>query len=71
MSTQSDDTSIPVPSQGGRRRWVKVDVDDELFARLHIHAAESRMRILAYLRRCLSDARPYQPQNQDELGEAA
>ena len=33
----------PLPEQ--RRRWVKVDVDEEVFASLHLRAAESRMRI--------------------------
>lgn len=42
-----------------RQRWVKVAVDDDLFTRLHIMAAESRMRFQAYLRRSLADSRSY------------
>ena len=42
-----------------RRRWVKVDVDEEVFDSLHLMAAESRMRIQPYLRRFLAEAWPY------------
>ena len=40
-----------------KRRWVKVDVDEEVFVSLHQRAAESRMRIQPYLRLFLADAR--------------
>ncbi len=47
-----------------RRRWVKVDVEEEVFDILHLMAAESRMRIQPYLRRFLAEARSYpQPCN--------
>jgi len=59
MSTPTDPTKTPVTPQRGRRRWVKVDVDEELFARLHIQAAESRMRFLPFIRRFLVEARAY------------
>lgn len=42
-----------------RRRWVKVDVEEEVFDSLHLMAAESRMRIQPYLRRFLAEAWPY------------
>lgn len=42
-----------------RRRWVKVDVEEEGFDSLHLMAAESRMRIQPYLRRFLAEAWPY------------
>ena len=51
----------PLPKQ--RRRWVKVDVDEEVFASLHLRAAESRMRIQPYLRRFLAEAKPYATRN--------
>jgi len=59
MSTSTERNTIPAPSPTGRRRWIKVDVDDELFVQLHIRAAESRMRFLPYLRRFLVEARSY------------
>ena len=59
MSTSTEQNTISAPSPKGRRRWIKVDVDDELFAHLHIRAAESRMRFLPYLRRFLVEARSY------------
>ena len=42
-----------------RRRWVKVDVEEEVFDSLHLMAAQSRMRIQPYLRRFLAEAWPY------------
>lgn len=42
-----------------RRRWVKVDVEEEIFDSLHLMAAESRMRIQPYLRRFLAEAWSY------------
>ena len=42
-----------------RRRWVKVDVEEEVFDSLHLMAAESRMRIQPYLRRFLAEAWSY------------
>ncbi len=57
-------TSIPVPhaaqpTTAKRRRWIKVDVESEVFDDLHLKAAQSRMRIQPYLRRCLSEAESY------------
>jgi hypothetical protein len=43
-----------------RRRWIKVDVDEDLFHHLHVAAAQSRMRITPFLRRYLAEAEPYQ-----------
>lgn len=40
-----------------KRRWVKVDVDEDVFVSLHMRAAESRMRIMPYLRLFLAEAR--------------
>ncbi len=56
--------SIPVPhpaqpTTAKRRRWIKVDVESEVFDDLHLKAAQSRMRIQPYLRRCLSEAPSY------------
>jgi hypothetical protein len=31
-----------------RRRWIKVDVDEDLYHPLHIAAAQSRMRITPF-----------------------
>jgi len=59
MSTSTEQNTISAPSPKGRRRWIKVDVDDELFTELHIRAAESRMRFLPYLRKFLVEARSY------------
>ena len=42
-----------------RRRWVKVDVEEEVFDSLHLMAAQSRMRIQPFLRRYLAEACPY------------
>ena len=47
------------PNGKPRRRWVKVDVDEESFQNLHLMAAHSLMRIQPYLRRFLAEARPY------------
>jgi hypothetical protein len=63
--------SIPVPESAPRttekrRRWIKVDVEPEVFDDLHLKAAQSRMRIQPYLRRCLSEARPYTAANESE-----
>jgi len=57
-------TSIPVPESAPRttekrRRWIKVDVEPEVFDDLHLKAAQSRMRIQPYLRRYLTEARSY------------
>lgn len=63
MSSQSTQTSPSSPSTAAnkpRRRWVKVDVSEETFDHLHLVAAQSRMRIQPYLRRFLSEARPYE-----------
>lgn len=59
MSIHTHQTLDSVPASPPLRRWVKVDVDDELFARLHVLAAQSRMRMQAFLRRYLSDAQAY------------
>lgn len=59
MSIHTDHTTAAEPALRSRRRWVKVDVDEELFARLHVRAAESRMRFLPYLRRFLVEAHAY------------
>ena len=37
------------PNGKPRRRWVKVDVDEESFQNLHLMAAHSLMRIQPYL----------------------
>ncbi len=50
-----------IPQGARRRRWVKVDVEESVFIRLHMNAAESRMRIQPYLRRWLAEARPLTP----------
>lgn len=42
-----------------RRRWVKVDVPEDVFDSLHQMAAQSRMRVQPYLRRFLAEAWPY------------
>lgn len=42
-----------------RRRYVKVDVPEDVFLHLHDMANESRMRFLPYLRRFLQEAWPY------------
>lgn len=39
-----------------RKRWVKVDVDQDVFDRIHIAAARSRLRLLPYLRQVLAAA---------------
>ena len=53
--------SNPVIGGKPRRRWVKVDVDEEIFVALHLHAADSRMRIQPYLRRFLAEGHSYCP----------
>ena len=42
-----------------RRRWIKVDVEEDVFVSLHLMAAESRMRIQPYLRKFLAEAHSY------------
>ena len=48
-----DSTSEP------RRRYIKVDVPEEVFVHVHDMANQSRMRLLPYLRRFLEEAWPY------------
>jgi hypothetical protein len=57
MDQSSSPDSNPVIVGKPRRRWVKVDVDEEVFVSLHQKAAESRMRIMPYLRMFLAEAR--------------
>ena len=60
MSTLvSSPEAQPNTSGKTRRRWVKVDVEEEVFDSLHLMAAESRMRIQPYLRRFLAEAWSY------------
>ena len=54
---QSSQTPVLGSPVKPKRRWVKVDVDEEVFVRLHQRAAESRMRIQPYLRLFLAEAR--------------
>ena len=61
MDQSSSPDSNPVIVGKPRRRWVKVDVDEEIFVALHLHAAESRMRIQPYLRRFLAEGHSYDP----------
>lgn len=70
MKTHEEESHLKPPQQE-RRRWIKVDIDDDLFAKLHVMAAESRMRFQPYLRRCLSDASPYPLPRKPHLGDAA
>lgn len=61
MNPLPNDAKLLEPPRQERRRWIKVDVDDDLFARLHVMAAESRMRFQTYLRRSLADSKAYRP----------
>ncbi len=51
--------SAPQVAALGRRRWVKLAVDESLFEHLHIAAAKSGMRITPYLRKHLEGALPF------------
>jgi hypothetical protein len=64
MDQSSSPDSHPVIVGKPRRRWVKVDVDEEVFVSLHQKAAESRMRIQPYLRRFLAEGHSYGPGTQ-------
>jgi len=52
-------SSAPQVAVSGRRRWVKLAVDESLFEHLHIVAAKSGMRITPYLRKHLEGALPF------------
>ena len=52
-------SSAPTVATPGRRRWVKLAVDESLFEHLHIAAAKSGLRITPYLRRHLAKAQPF------------
>jgi len=67
MKTHEEESHLKPPQQE-RRRWIKVDIDDDLFAKLHVMAAESRMRFQPYLRQCLSEARRYPVPTKNPLG---
>lgn len=43
-----------------RRRWIKVDVPEDVFIHVHDMANKSRMRLLPYLRRFLREARSFE-----------
>lgn len=60
MTTLVEELEVKMKASGkSRRRWVKVDVEEEVFNALHLLAAESRMRIQPFLRRYLAEARSY------------
>jgi len=42
-----------------RRRYIKVDVSEEVFVHVHDMANNSRMRLLPYLRRYLEECCPF------------
>ena len=42
-----------------RRRYIKVDVSEEVFVLVHDMANKSRMRLLPYLRRYLEECCPF------------
>lgn len=48
-----------------RRRWVKVDVSEVVFDKLHQMATQSRMRVQPYLRRFLAEACPFSTPSAD------
>ena len=64
QSSQPPVLSTPVKT---KRRWIKVDVDEEVFVSLHQKAAESRMRIMPYLRLFLAEARPIALEGRESL----
>jgi hypothetical protein len=45
--------------QEPRRRWVKVDVEEQTFLTMHDCANKSRMRVSTYIRTLLNDANVY------------
>lgn len=66
MSDDTQTDAAPQPTVPGERaeakqrmRWVKVDVSQETFDLLHDAANASRMRIIPFLRRYLSQAKPF------------
>lgn len=68
MSTLTPVLEADPQNPDKRLRWVKVAVEEATFVDLHLMAAESRMRITPYLRRYLSEARPYPvPTGTDEV----
>lgn len=58
----SESTTIPHVTTANptvakpRRRYIKVDVSEEVFVHVHDMANKSRMRLLPFLRRTLEDA---------------
>ena len=54
-TNQVDPQSVAKP----RRRYIKVDVSEEVFVHVHDMANKSRMRLLPYLRRFLEDCCPF------------
>lgn len=68
MTTSIADSESAPPTTAKRRRWIKVDVEPEVFDDLHLKAAQSRMRIQPYLRRYLSEAQSYPvPSESDDV----
>ncbi len=72
--TERRSTTSPAEQQEGqnlnslskpkpRRRYIKVDVSEDVFIHVHDMANKSRMRLLPYLRRFLEDCCPFDVPN--------
>jgi hypothetical protein len=59
MSESASESTTTQTVTQPRRRYIKVDVSEEVFVLVHDMANKSRMRLLPYLRRYLEECCPF------------
>jgi hypothetical protein len=59
MSEAANESTTTQTVTRPRRRYIKVDVSEEVFVLVHDMANKSRMRLLPYLRRYLEECGPF------------
>lgn len=59
MSEAASESTTTQAMTRPRRRYIKVDVSEEVFVLVHDMANKSRMRLLPYLRRYLEECCPF------------
>lgn len=59
MSEAANESTTTQTVTRPRRRYIKVDVSEEVFVLVHDMANKSRMRLLPYLRRYLEECCPF------------
>ena len=59
MSEAASESTTTQTVTRPRRRYIKVDVSEEVFVLVHDMANKSRMRLLPYLRRYLEECCPF------------